>query len=515
MTLEAKLAEIQGILTPEQFSGEAAVLLRIVFPILRELNWDTDNPMVVRTEYTAGKGGVDFALCERLGNPKVFIKVKGLGGEMEDAVEQAMRYAYRARVRIVVLTDGATWSFYLPSGESSSYKERQVFKLDILKQSPQESSKSLQFYLEESRVISGEALKSALRELGDRRRLEKARGAIPGAWRDIFEASESDESFNLLVIVLADRVESEVGVRPGDNDVVNFLRSLQRQEGPVFPPPPPPLEDGELVVRNGELVILGESFRYRTAIKAMVVVFNELERRKPGFLQRFYEDRRNHGRTRRIIAQDPRELYDRADLEKFHKQLDYGNWVISTNHNRPATGKNIRFAAEVAGLRDIIINFEGKQDSAQLLSGADDEQVQRNGNEGEPVGRAIVKVVIDGKSFCWQDQSDAMATVFRELQKRDRNFCQRFYEQPWNQRGEGRRYLGRNKVELFGDSDAQRSYRKISDDWVISINYAWEVAGGKSRKKDIIQFAANVAGLKLKFKKDISGKGIIVNLNTS
>ena len=237
MVLETKLTEIQGRLAPEHFPSEAAVSQGIVHPILRELNWDTDNPMVVRPEYTAGRGRVDFALCERSGSPKVFIEVKGLGGETEDAVEQVMQYAFRAGVRIVVLTDGETWSVYLPA-EEGSYEERRVFKLDLSAHSPQKSSEVLQRYLEKGRVVSGEAFKSALMDLGDRKRLEKARRAIPSAWRDIFETSESDESLSLLIDVLADRVESKVGVRPDDNDVVNFLRSLQRREGQVSTHPP-------------------------------------------------------------------------------------------------------------------------------------------------------------------------------------------------------------------------------------------------------------------------------------
>ena len=676
--------------------------------------------MVVRPEYTAGRGRVDFALCEGSGSPKVFIEVKGLGGETEDAVEQVMQYAFRAGVRIVVLTDGGTWSVYLPA-EEGSYEERRVFKLDLSEHSPQKSSEVLQRYLEESRVVSGEALKSALRDLGDRKRLEKARRAVPSAWRDIFEAAEPDESLNLLVDVLADRVESKVGVRPDDNDVVNFLRSLQRQEGQVLAPPlpgaserkqfvphrvrqvsAPPLSgaserkqpvhrrvrqvsappssganggghsemlvilgksfpcknptdamvtvfkelerrergfwqrfyndprnhgrtrriiaqdarglydsdnpryakaykqlgggwviatyNGKLAIeknielaaevaglvfgkdiivnfadslqrqeeqgsplplsgaserkqpvhrrvrqvsappssgtngggRSGELVILGKSFHYGEASEAMVIVFKELERRKPGFWQRFYKDGRNHGKTRRIIAQDPRELYDHAHLEKFHKQLG-GNWVIATNHSRSAKKNIIRIAADVAGLefgRDIIVNFDDslqrqeRQVSAPPPSGASERKqpVQRRVRRVSVPGRARggrVKVVITGKESSWQDQSDAMATVFRELQKRDQNFYQRFYEHPRNH-GKTRRIIAQDARELYDNSDnphLKKAYRQLGGGWFISTSHSWP------RKKEIIQLAADVAGLKLKFEEDISGKDIIVNLD--
>lgn len=387
MALETKLTEIRGRLTPEHFPSEAAVSQGIVLPILRELNWDTDNPMVVRPEYTAGRGRVDFALCEGSGSPKVFIEVKGLGGETEDAVEQVMQYAFRAGVRIVVLTDGGTWSVYLPA-EEGSYEERRVFKLDLSEHSPQKSSEVLQHYLEESRVVSGEALKSALRDLGDRKRLEKARRAIPSAWRDIFEPSEPDESLNLLVDVLADRVESKVGVRPDDNDVVNFLRSLQRQEGQISVPPPsgaserrqpvqrrvrqvsapPPPQDkgskGEKrkVGLSGELAIFGRLYSYRSQSEAMSIVFKKLQEARPEFLQRFYEHSWNQrGRRRRYLGRNQRELFgDNVKYPRSHEQIGR-DWIISTDYVRREKKKIIQLAANVAGLefgKDIIINFD-------------------------------------------------------------------------------------------------------------------------------------------------------------
>ena len=386
MTLEAKLTEIQGRLTSEHFPSEAAVSQGIVLPILRELNWDTDNPMVVRPEFTAGRGRVDFALCERSGSPKVFIEVKGLGGETEDAVEQVMQYAFRAGVRIVVLTDGGTWSVYLPA-EEGSYEERRVFKLDLSEHSPQKSSEVLQRYLEESRVISDEALKSALRDLGDRKRLEKARRAVPSAWRDIFEVSEPDESLNLLIDVLADRVESKVGVRPDDNDVVNFLRSLQRQEGQVSAPPssgaserkqpvqrrirqapvpPSPRDKGSKGKkrkggRSGELVILGQPYSYRSQSEAMGIVFKKLQE-EPGFLQRFYEHSRNQrGRRRRYLGRNQRELFgDNVKYPRSHELIGR-DWVISTDYVWREKKEIVELAAEVAGLefgKDIIVNFD-------------------------------------------------------------------------------------------------------------------------------------------------------------
>ena len=536
MTLEAKLAEIQGRLTPEHFPGEAAVSQGIVLPILRELNWDTDNPMVVRPEYTAGKGRVDFALCERSGSPKVFIEVKGLGGETEDAVEQVMQYAFRAGVRIVVLTDGGTWSVYLPA-EEGSYEERRVFKLDLSEHSPQKSSEFLQRYLEESRVVSDEALKSALRDLGDRKRLEKARRAVPSAWRDIFEASEPDESLNLLIDVLADRVESKVGVRPDDNDVVNFLRSLQRQEGQVLVPPlsgaderkqpvqrrirqvsaPPlsgaserkqpvqprarqvpatPPSEANGGSRSGELVILGKSFPCKNPTDAMAIVFKELGRRESGFYQRFYNDSRNHGRTRRIIAQGARKLYDSDNprYAKAYKQLG-GNWVIATYNNKPTIEKNIRIAAEVAGLefgRDIIINFDA---SLQRQEG----QVPASPPSGASSGSRSGELVILGKSFHYREASEAMVIVFKELERHGPGFCRRFYNDPRNH-GRTRRIITQDVSRLYDRAHLAKFHRQLVGSWVIGTNY------NKQTIEKNIRIAAEVAGMEF-------GRDIIVNFD--
>lgn len=95
----------------------------------------------------------------------------------------------------------------------------------------------------------------------------------------------------------------------------------------------------------------------------MVKVFKELERREPGFYQRFYSNPKNYRGRSRIIAQDARKLYgsDKPRYEKAYKRLG-GDWVIRTYNNKKTIEKNIRIAAEeVAGLefgRDIIINFD-------------------------------------------------------------------------------------------------------------------------------------------------------------
>ena len=51
-------------------------------------------------------------------------------GAADDGVRQALEYAFHTGVPFVVLTDGKTWSFYLPA-EQGSYEERRIHKLDL------------------------------------------------------------------------------------------------------------------------------------------------------------------------------------------------------------------------------------------------------------------------------------------------------------------------------------------------------------------------------------------------
>ena len=414
MMLKTKLTEIQGRLTLEHFPNEAAVSQGIVIPILRELNWDTDNPRVVYPEHTAGGGGrADFALCDGSGNPKIFIEVKKIGGDLEDGLKKLMQYAQSADVHIVVLTDGRTWSFYLPF-EAGKDKEKRVFKLDLSEHSAQESSEVLQRYLEKDRVVSvsGEVLETArvffflekYPERSDRAaEWAKVNGAI-----DKFESAR-----NFLVEALKEDIKPKPAQNNIAHGVVDYFHSLlrkkishhqavptaqptnpeaegqisaqlssgvserkqpvqrrdrqvsaqlssgvserkqpvQHRDRQVSAPPPSGASGGG---RSGKLVILGKSFPCKNPADAMAIVLQELQKRKGDLYERVYESDWNWGkhRTRRRIAPSPEELYPaerNRHLRRYCKKIN-NNWVVSTNYKRPAIENIIKHVTEVAGL---------------------------------------------------------------------------------------------------------------------------------------------------------------------
>ncbi len=293
MCMETLLGNITQKLGGDAFPNEQSISQGIVLPILQKLHWPVFETNFVHPEYATGEGRVDFALCDPPQRPKVFIEVKKLGGA-EAGVKQALSYAFQAGVPFVVLTDGKTWSFYLPA-EEGNYEERRVFKLDLIERSPHEAAKVLQRYLDRGRVGSGEALTYAREEYQNQNRRAIAKRAIPGAWNDIIK--ERDE---LLVDLLAETTESKAGIRPENSDVMDFLDSLQKSvlggitqpgnqetsERPFAPqskstdlqPSRKAARSQPGMPRNrGKVIIEGREFEYRNAKEAMVFVLRELQ----------------------------------------------------------------------------------------------------------------------------------------------------------------------------------------------------------------------------------------------
>lgn len=364
MSLETTLDDIVIRLRQGRFLNEQSISQGIVLRVLQELGWNTWDTTVVWPEFQTGEGRVDFALCHPPSKPADFIEVKQ-PGKAEDSVRQVFEYSFHAGVPFVTLTDGRTWSFYLP-GEQGSYEDRRVYKLDLYERSSAEAAEILRRYLECSRVQSGEALETARKEYRSRNRRSQAKAAIPEAWRELVEKGDED-----LVDLVAGAVESKIGVRPDNDEVAEFLAGLgkpiivetARRETPqstkVDARPTASTPNGEST-RRGKLIVLGKSHNYQNAKDAMVIVLRELAKGNPTFLERCSQHPDAQGRKRRYIARTPEELYpDREDLREMRETLPDG-WFVATNLNNVLKKTIIRLAAEVAGLsfgKDVVVEF--------------------------------------------------------------------------------------------------------------------------------------------------------------
>ncbi len=366
--LEDTIADIVEKLRGGAFPNEQSVSQGIVLRVLSDLHWDVFEPSVVWPGYpTAGGGRADFALCEPRLKPKVLIEVKQ-PGKADDGVRQSLEYAFHTGVPFVVLTDGGTWSFYLPA-EPGAYEDRRVFKLDLQEHSAQRSAAVLEDYLHWKAVASGKALEDARSEHRSRARRAQARQAIPDAWRRLVEQHDA-----LLVELVGDAVESKESVRPEGSDIQQFLArlveqapnpslarpatsldGLQKATGPATPTKLRPVSSADRKSihrrKKGMVVVLGKSFPYKNFQEAMIIVLRELANKDANFLSRCDRNSKFRGRKRHYISQSIEKLYpDRADLQEAHVKSLPGGWLVGTNLSDPQKEALIHAAVEVAGL---------------------------------------------------------------------------------------------------------------------------------------------------------------------
>ena len=380
MPLESALIDITARLRQGKFPNEQAISQGIVLRIFQELGWNTWDTNIVWPEYQTGEGRVDFALCDPPSKPAIVTEVKQ-PGKAEDAVRQALEYAFHSGVPFVILTDGRTWSFYLPA-EQGSYEDRRVYKLDLYERPTHEAAEALKRYLAFTRVQSGESLEIARKEYRSRNRQSQAKAAIPNAWRELVE--KGDET---LVEILTSAVESRAGVRPNPDDVAEFLEGLGKtislstsvkiiQSQPKIIPShhdntlsqtkisPQAQNTAQRLSnessRGGILTLRGKVFSYHNAKDAMIIILRELANADPQFLERCSQHPDVQGRKRRYIARTAEELYpDREDLRELYETLP-GGWLITTNLNNLLKMTVIRLATEVAGLKfgeDVVVNL--------------------------------------------------------------------------------------------------------------------------------------------------------------
>ena len=388
MGIEQEIEAIRLGIRAGRFSNEASVSQGIVLRLLHALGWPSYDTDVVWPEYSLSGRRVDFALCIRPGKPVAFIEVKQIG-QSDGAERQLFEYAFHDGVPMAILTDGREWNFFLP-GEQGDYGERRVYKLDIVERDIKECAERLERYLLHSAVASGAAIQAAR---DDYRNVSKDRqmlAALPTAWSQII--SDEDE---MLVEIIADRVESLCGFKPDPDMVAGFLKAsvVGRMVQPIQPRQTPPaarpfvaivaavpkladtahalqLARPALPARGGATGLVdqmgftfeGQFHPSHNAIDTLKQVFDVLIQRDPSFAERFAGLPR-HGRTRRYLAKDASELYQgRPDLVREYSSRLASGWWMSTNHSKQTIGQIISMACDVAQLaygQDLVVHFGG------------------------------------------------------------------------------------------------------------------------------------------------------------
>ena len=222
MTLKEHIDEIGTGLETGQYGNEAAVSQGIVLRLLDALTWPRFNTQVIIPEYSVGGRRVDFALCHPPSKPIIFIEVKQVGN-IDGAEQQLFEYAFHEGVPIAILTDGREWRFFHPTARGD-YRDRKVCELNLSEGDSEENAKHLNRYLNYKSIQTGEAVKAIEEDYRDISKQRQVATRLPEAWSKLLE--EADE---FLLHAVAEKTESLCGYRPTDEQVLNFLKNLERK----------------------------------------------------------------------------------------------------------------------------------------------------------------------------------------------------------------------------------------------------------------------------------------------
>lgn len=358
--LQKHIEDIQSGIKAGRYGNEASVSQGIVLRLLQALGWPTYDTQVVCPEYSLEGRRVDYALCHPASKPIAFIEVKQIG-QSAGAERQLFEYAFHIGVPLAILTDGQEWNFFLPA-EQGDYTERRVYKLDIVEREISESVARLERYLGYTQISSGQAITSAREDYKNISRNRQMFSSLPEAWSKL--VSEEDD---LLLELLADKVESLCGFKPDLDTVAKFLRenvslknSIQERERPIQTAKPatspepteskPPRQTIPAEHPVG-FTLEGKFHPCRNGREVLIGVFEALAVRDASFLERF-ASRPKHGRTRRYLARSPTELYPgRPDLAAEHFSKLKSGWYVGTNVSRAQIERIAEMACEVARLR--------------------------------------------------------------------------------------------------------------------------------------------------------------------
>ena len=228
MTLKEHIEDIREGLKINRYPDEAAVSQGIVLRLLNALDWPTYNTQVVIPQYGVEGRKVDFALCHPPSKPTIFIEVKRVGN-IEGAERQLFEYAFHEGVPIAILTDGQKWRFFYPIGQGD-YKERRVCELDLTEDHSVENVNRLNRYLNYKSIQTGEAAEAIKKDYEKVVQQRQVATRLPEAWSKLIE--EADE---FLLHAVAEKTESLCDYRPTNEQVLDFLKSLEKNHEKTEP----------------------------------------------------------------------------------------------------------------------------------------------------------------------------------------------------------------------------------------------------------------------------------------
>jgi len=363
----SELSDIISGIDKGKYRDEAAVSRGIVMRLLTNLAWEPFDTEIVIPEYSLGAKKVDYALCPtNPQSPKVIIEVKAIGN-IQGADEQLFRYAFNLGGDIIaVLTDGKTWCFYYVAG-SGDIENRKVCSLDLTKDNPEYIKEKMERYLSFNNVSYGKSAGHA-KDDWNKSREEKT---IPQVFAELVR-----EQDNPIIDLIIERCRKKDVIIHDKKSIVSYLSDIvsvncgssKTNEEKYFQT----TEKVEYYTDNNDETIGKDAVKkkqtnrtsffqfppngrseYSNAIEMQVALFNELENKFPGFLDRYFENDFNKANKRFHISKN-KNAFDNGC-----KPLIKDYFINSCTSN-PLKINMIKHACEILNIKydsDLIINI--------------------------------------------------------------------------------------------------------------------------------------------------------------
>ncbi|MCM8782323.1 MAG: hypothetical protein NC828_04665, partial [Candidatus Omnitrophica bacterium] len=236
----------------------------IILKLLHALGWNIFDREEVYPEYSMGGKRVDYSLRIN-GRNKVFLEVKKPSEPIDTHEQQLLEYSFRSGVKLACLSNGITWSFYLPLMEAE-WHEKKFYTVDLIEQDASDVADKIVSLLKKDKVESGESFNFAEELFKSAYKEKTIKASIPEAWNKII--SDPPASF---MDIIADLTEKLCGFRPTEDDIAAFLSKNQDRFKIPFVPReikifPKIIKPAPVDMPNDEVIISSASIPFDTAI---------------------------------------------------------------------------------------------------------------------------------------------------------------------------------------------------------------------------------------------------------
>jgi hypothetical protein len=196
---------------------EASTKQAIVLRLLSILGWDIFDVDEVYPDYPVNSTMISYAL--RVDKEiQLLIDVKGNQEKLDAHQKNFTAIAAQAGVDVGVLTNGATWWFFLATDREKSRFKR-FFNCDFQEQKPDAIVEKLVEFMGRAKVARGDAVKSAKAAFHSQRQ-EIAANALPEAWNQLLSPPNK-----ILMEILSEITEKLCGYRADASLVEKFIKN--------------------------------------------------------------------------------------------------------------------------------------------------------------------------------------------------------------------------------------------------------------------------------------------------